>query len=131
MLNVRQVENDFVNQVTVTTVEVYEAVGGVKRIKDTFMIKIPGIHELRGDAMDELILAKLAEIGYTVDVTTQADGTIQSAVTDLSSGWIAPADAKVNPITDPNILPPDVVPTEEEAAAIALADPNLVGNTPV
>lgn len=130
MIFVKQVENDFVNQQTVITVETYQAVGSIKRHVDTFMIKVAGVYELKDDRLMEIIESKLAEIGYTITITEQADGTIQSAIVDTSEGWVAPADGNVNPMTDPNVLPPSVAPNEEEALAVMSTDPNLVGNTP-
>ena len=130
MIVVKQVENDFVNQQTVITVETFQAVGSIKRHIDTFMIKVAGIYELKDDRLMEVIETKLAEIGYNITITESADGTLQSAIVDNSAGWIAPADGTVNPMMDPNVLPPSVAPTEEEALAVIDADPNLVGNTP-
>lgn len=130
MIVVKQVENDFVNQQTVITVETFQAVGSIKRHIDTFMIKVAGVYELKDDRLMEIIETKLAEIGYNITITESADGTLQSAIVDNSAGWIAPADGTVNPMTDPNVLPPSVVPTEEEALAVIDTDPNLVGNTP-
>lgn len=130
MIVVKQVENDFVNQQTVITVETFQAVGSIRRQVDTFMIKVAGVYELKDDRLMEIIESKLAEIGYTITINEQPDGSIQSSIVDNSSGWVAPADGTVNPMTDPNVLPPSVVPTEEEALAVMDTDPNLVGNTP-
>ena len=130
MLFVKQVENDFVNQQTVITVETFEVVGSLKRHKDTFMIKVAGIYELKDDRLMEVIESKLAEIGYTFNLTEMVDGSVQSQIIDESAGWSTPADGKVNPMTDPNVVPPSVAPTEEEALAVLGADPNLVGNQP-
>jgi hypothetical protein len=132
MINVKQIINDYVWQHTTAIVEVYEITSGIKRVKDTFEIKFDNlIHEERNTELDEMILAKLAEIGYIIDMGQQADGTPKTVITDNTANWVAPSDPAVNPITDPNIFPKDVIPTYEEAMAVAGADPNLVGNQPV
>lgn len=69
MINIRQVENDFVNQYTIATVDIYEVMSGIKRVRDTFLVTLPGVHELMDPTLDDMILAKLAEIGYNVVVT--------------------------------------------------------------
>lgn len=130
MLFVRQVENDFVNQQTVITVETFEVVSGLKRHVDTFILKVAGVYEVKDDRLMGIIEDKLKEIGYTINITEMVDGSVQSQIIDESAGWITPADGKVNPMTDPNVLPKSVVPNEEEALAVMGTDPNLVGNQP-
>lgn len=130
MLFVKQVENDFVNQQTVITVETFSTVGNIKRHMDTFVMKVAGVYELKDDRLMDIIESKLAEIGYQMTVTEAPDGTMQSTIVDNTAGWTTPSDGTINPMTDPNVLPPNVVPTEEEAAAVINTDPNLVGNTP-
>lgn len=130
MLFVKQVENDFVNQQTVITVETFEVVGSLKRHMDTFILKVAGVYELKDDRLMSIVEDKLKEIGYTIDLTEMVDGSVQSKIIDESAGWVTPSDGSVNPMTDPNVLPQSVVPTEEEALAVLGADPNLVGNQP-
>jgi hypothetical protein len=130
MLNVRQVEQNFIDQVTTVTCEAIETVGGIRRIVDTFMVTLPGIHDVRSSELDELLTAKLASIGYVIDVGQNADGTPKSTITDNTGSWVSPADPAINPINDPNIVPPGGTPSEEEALAVMDADPNLVGNPP-
>ena len=68
MINIKSVENDYVNQYTIATVEVYEILSGVKRVRDTFLVTLPGIHDVFDSTLDDMILAKLAEIGYNIVV---------------------------------------------------------------
>ena len=130
MLNVRQVEQNFIDQVTTVTCETIETVGGIRRVVDTFLVTLPGIHQHRSSELDELLMAKLASIGYHIEVSQAQDGTPVSKIVDQTSNWVSPADPAVNPINDPNIMPPGGTPSEEEALAVMNADPNLVGNPP-
>lgn len=68
MISIKQVENDYVNQYTVATVEVYEVLSGIRRVRDRFLVTLPGIHDVMDSTLDDMILAKLAEIGYNVVV---------------------------------------------------------------
>ena len=73
MLNIRKLEVDFINKVTIATVEVYETTMGVQRLKDTFYITLAGIYDINDTSLQDMVYAKLGEIGYnllnTVDPT--------------------------------------------------------------
>jgi len=73
MISIKQVENDYVNQYTIATVEVYEVMSGIRRVRDTFLVTLPGIHEVMDPTLDDMVLAKLAEIGYNVVVQTPTE----------------------------------------------------------
>lgn len=73
MISIKQVENDYVNQYTVATVEIYEVLSGIRRVRDRFLVTLPGIHDVMDPTLDDMILAKLAEIGYNVVVQTPTE----------------------------------------------------------
>jgi hypothetical protein len=73
MLTIRKLEVDFINKVTIATVEVYEITMGIQRLRDTFYITLTGIYDINDVSLQDAIYAKLGEIGYnllnTVDPT--------------------------------------------------------------
>jgi hypothetical protein len=77
MIDIRKIECDYVNQFTIATVEVFETTMGVQRLKDTFNITLKGIYDITDPALQDMIYAKFAEIGYEIipgiDPTVQAE----------------------------------------------------------
>lgn len=74
MLNITRLSVDNVAKTSTATVEVYETVMGVQRLRDTFYISIPGVYQIDDEALQSAIYDKFSEIGYelvpTVDPTT-------------------------------------------------------------
>lgn len=74
MLNITRLSVDNVAKISTATVEVYETIMGVQRLKDTFYITIPGIYQIDDEALQDAIYDKFSEIGYelvpTIDPTT-------------------------------------------------------------
>jgi hypothetical protein len=75
MIQITKIENDFINQYTIATVNVYETTLGVQRLKDTFIITLTGIYDISDPQLLDLIYARLHNIGYEVVVQTSAPVT--------------------------------------------------------
>lgn len=75
MIDIRKIECDYVNQFTTATVEVYETILGVQRLRDTFNISLKGIYDINDPALQDMIYAKFAEIGY--EIIPGLDPTVQ------------------------------------------------------
>lgn len=79
MIDIRKIECDYVNQFTTATVEVYETTLGVQRLRDTFNVSLKGIYDINDPALQDMIYAKFAEIGY--EIIPGADPTVQTETT--------------------------------------------------
>jgi hypothetical protein len=88
MIQVTKIENDFINQYTIATVNIYETTLGVQRLKDTFIITLTGIYDISDPQLLDLIYARLHSIGYEIVVqasapaapTTPLDTTTQNII---------------------------------------------------
>lgn len=72
MIQITKIENDFINQYTIATVNVYETTLGVQRLKDTFIITLNGIYDISDPQLLDLIYARLHDIGYEIIVQTNS-----------------------------------------------------------
>ena len=72
MIQITKIENDFINQYTIATVNIYETTLGVQRLKDTFIITLTGIYDISDPQLLDLIYARLHNIGYEIVVQTSA-----------------------------------------------------------
>lgn len=72
MIQITKIENDFINQYTIATVNIYEITLGVQRLKDTFIITLTGIYDISDPQLLDLIYARLHNIGYEIIVQTSA-----------------------------------------------------------
>jgi hypothetical protein len=75
MIDIRKIECDYVNQYTVATIEVFETTMGIQRLRDTFSVPLKGIYDINDPALQDMIYAKFAEIGY--DLMPGIDPTVQ------------------------------------------------------
>lgn len=83
MIQITKIENDFINQYTIATINIYETTLGVQRLKDTFIITLNGIYDISDPQLLDLIYARLHNIGYEVVVQTSAP---VAPITPLDSG---------------------------------------------
>ena len=74
-IEIRKLENDFMNKLTVATVDVFETISGIQRLRDTFVIKLDGIMDIGDDSLPDVIYGKLHDIGYEIVVQTNAPYT--------------------------------------------------------
>ena len=92
MIEIRKIENDFINKLTVATVDIYEVLSGIQRLRDTFVIQLDGVLDISDSSLVDLIYGKLSDIGYEIVVQTNAPYTPPAAApTD-------PAGTDSNPI---------------------------------
>lgn len=94
MIEIRKIENDFINKITVATVDIYEVLSGIQRLRDTFVVQLDGVLDISDSSLVDLIYGKLSDIGYEIVVQTNAPYA-QPTPTEGSSG-----------ITDPVEVPP-------------------------
>lgn len=74
MLNIKKLEVDFINKITIATVEVYETTMGIQRLKDTFYITLQGMYDINDSTLQDVVYQKLGEIGY--DLLNTVDPTV-------------------------------------------------------
>jgi hypothetical protein len=79
MIEIRKIENDFINKLTVATVDIYEVLSGIQRLRDTFVIQLDGVLDISDSSLVDLIYGKLSDIGYEVVVQTNAPYTPPAA----------------------------------------------------
>ena len=72
MIEIRKIENDFINKLTVATVDIYEVLSGIQRLRDTFVIQLDGVLDISDSSLVDLIYGKLSDIGYEIVVQTNA-----------------------------------------------------------
>jgi len=84
----------FINKITVATVDIYEVLSGIQRLRDTFVIQLDGVLDISDSSLVDLIYGKLSDIGYEIVVQTNAPYN-QPAPTSGSGG-----------ISDPVEVPP-------------------------
>lgn len=82
MIEIRKIENDFINKLTVATVDIYEVLSGIQRLRDTFVIQLDGVLDISDSSLVDLIYGKLSDIGYEIVVQTNAPYTPPPAPTD-------------------------------------------------
>lgn len=75
MIEIRKIENDFINKLTVATVDIYEVLSGIQRLRDTFVIQLNGVYDISDSSLVDLIYGKLSDIGYEIVVQTNAPYT--------------------------------------------------------
>jgi hypothetical protein len=75
MIQITKLENDFINQYTIATVNIYEITSGVQRLKDTFIITLTGIYDISDPQLLDLVYARLHDIGYEIIVQSSAPTT--------------------------------------------------------
>lgn len=79
MIQITKIENDYINQYTIATANIYETTSGVQRLRDTFIITLTGIYDISDPQLLDLIYARLHDIGY--EVIVQASAPVTSANT--------------------------------------------------
>ena len=79
MIEITKIENDFINKVTVATVNVYEVTMGIQRLRDTFVITLDGVYDITDPSLADLIYTRLAAIGYDVIVKTDSPANVTPA----------------------------------------------------
>lgn len=136
MIEIRKIENDFVNKFTNATVDIYETTLGLIRLRDTFIIPLQGIYNIDDTSLQDVIYSKLASIGYEVVVTNgtgsvatptpqenvytevsapSAEETLQQATDmgiDTSSAEVQEILSGV--IIDPSLINPNIVTDETD-----------------
>ena len=87
MIQITKIENDFINQYTIATVNIYEITLGVQRLKDTFIITLTGIYDISDPQLLDLIYARLHNIGYEIILqsSTAATTTAGSLDTEIQN----------------------------------------------
>lgn len=75
MIEIRKIENDFINKLTVATVDIYEVLSGIQRLRDTFVIQLDGVLDISDSSLVDVIYGKLSDIGYEIVVQTNAPYT--------------------------------------------------------
>lgn len=93
MIEIRKIENDFINKITVATVDIYEVLSGIQRLRDTFVIQLDGVLDIADSSLVDLIYGKLSDIGYEIVVQTNAPYT-------------QPSNTAGSGISDPVEVPP-------------------------
>ena len=76
MIEITKIENDFINKVTVATVNVYEVTMGIQRLRDTFVISLDGVYDITDPSLADLIYTRLSAIGYSVIVKTDSPANV-------------------------------------------------------
>lgn len=136
MIEIRKIENDFVNKFTNATVDVYETTLGLIRLRDTFIIPLQGIYNIDDTSLQDVIYSKLASIGYEVVVTNgtgsvatppsqenvytdvstpSAEETLQQA-SDMGIDTSSPETQEIlsGVIIDPSLINPNIVTDETD-----------------
>lgn len=109
MIEIRKIENDFVNKFTNATVDIYETTLGIIRLRDTFIIPLQGIYNIDDTSLQDVIYAKLAAIGYEVVVTA-------------GQGSVATPPSTTNVYTD--VAPAATTDTVQQAADMGIDTTN-------
>lgn len=79
MIEITKIENDFINKVTVATVNIYEVTMGIQRLRDTFVIQLDGVYDITDPSLADLIYTRLAAIGYQIIVKTDSPANVTPA----------------------------------------------------
>jgi len=100
MIEITKIENDFINKVTVATVNVYEVTMGIQRLRDTFVISLDGVYDITDPSLADLIYARLASIGYQVIVKTDSPANVTPVDTSTVAAIV---DTTIPPETTPTV----------------------------
>ena len=90
MIEITKIENDFINKVTVATVNVYEVKLGIQRLRDTFVITLDGVYDITDPSLADLVYTRLAAIGYDIIIKTDSPAGVTPVSPDTPV--VAPAD---------------------------------------